>query len=307
MTATGLARMCMAILVTWVAAYTPCIAAEGGTGAYLPGFRNYRTGIVPPVPGLYFRDDLVVYSGGAPRVVYNGLPVSDISVDAVLNIIEPYYVLPHKVWGADHAIVVTHSLVHLELSGNIIGTDLRPSGSRLAPGDTFFSPFLLGWHEGNWHYNTNLAIFIPTGSYDIHRTVNTGLNYWALDPQFGLTYFDPRTGWDFSGAIGYTFNFENPDTNYDSGDVFHFDFAIGKLYKNGVKPGIVGYAWVQTTADSGEGAIFGPFRSRVFGIGPAIQWRTGKNSNLMFRYFHEFGAENHLEGEQFALAFRIQF
>ncbi|WP_245445151.1 transporter [Pseudaminobacter soli (ex Li et al. 2025)] len=34
--------------------------------------------------------------------------------------------------------------------------------------------------------------------------------------------------------------------------------------------GVVGYAYQQLSGDSGQGAVLGPFESRVFGIGPEI-------------------------------------
>jgi hypothetical protein len=299
-------RLCL-LLTLLLLAGPPCFGAEGGSGAYWPGFRNYAAGIVPPKPGLYLRDDTLVYSAGAPRVVLNGQPVENISIDAVVNIVQPSYVFPRKLFGATHALVVTQPFVWAKLSGRIIGTSIEPSGKRLAPGDAIISPLYLGWNKGKLHYNSNLAIFIPTGDFDIHRVVNTGRNFWTFDPEFGITYLDPKTGWDVSGAIGYSINTENPATNYMSGDMLHLDYAAGKTLKNGLKPGVVGYAIVQTTPDSGSGAIFGSFESQVFSIGPAIQWKSGKRSDLMLRYYHEFGAKNHLEGNQLAFSLKMTF
>ncbi len=158
----------------------------------------------------------------------------------------------------------------------MIGTDLEPSGTGSGFGDTVVSPFLLGWDKGKIHYNTNFAVYIPHGDFDDNRVVNTDRNFWTLDPEFGFTYLNPRTGWDLSGALGYSINFENPATQYTSGDLLHFDYAVARTLKNGLKPGIVGYVVEQVTPDSGPGAIFGSFESQVFGIGPALQWKAGE-------------------------------
>lgn len=295
------------LLICMIFTHQPCIAAEGGIGAYWPGFRSFMTGVVPSKEGLYLRNDVVVYSASAPRVVLNGLPIENISVDAVFDIIEPTYVFPKKLFGANRAAVITQSLIWLKQSGGIIGTDIEPSDSRFAPGDTVISPIYLGWQKNKLFYSATIAVFIPTATYDINRVVNTSRNYWTVDPEFGITYFNPNTGWDISGAIGYSINTKNPATDYKSGDVLHFDYAVGKTLKSGIKPGVVGYAWVQTTADSGSGALFGPFRSRVFGIGPGVVWRKGTSSEMRFRYYHEFGASNHLEGDQFVFTYRVAF
>ena len=285
----------------------PLCAAEAGSGAYWPGFRNFMAGVVPSKPGLYLRNDVLFYSATAPRVVLNGLPVEQVSATALLDIVEPEYVFPWKLWGANHALVVTQPLVWGNLKGQVIGTDIVPSGTKLGAGDTVVSPLFLGWNRGNFHYNTNLAIFIPNGDFNINRVVNLSRNFLTLDAELAATNFDLRTGWELTGVLGYSINTENTATKYTSGDVLHFDFAIGKMLPGGVKPGLLGYAWMQVTPDSGPGAIFGSFRSQVYGIGPGVQWRTGKSSQLTFRYYHEFGAVDHVEGDQAAISLMMAF
>jgi len=63
--------------------------------------------------------------------------------------------------------------------------------------------------------------------------------------------------------------------------------------------GIAGYYYHQISGDSGSGALLGDFKGRVAAVGPAINvtWMLGKitvTTNL--KYFHEFAAENRLEG-----------
>ena len=40
----------------------------------------------------------------------------------------------------------------------------------LAQGDTAFAPLVLGWNEGNFHWNFALFGFAPTGKYDKDRS-----------------------------------------------------------------------------------------------------------------------------------------
>jgi hypothetical protein len=142
-----------------------CTASESGLNAYWPGFRSYLSGVVPSTPGFYLRSDVVVYSGTAPKVVLNGFPVDNVKADALVAIVEPEYVFPWKLAGANHAFVVTQALDWAKLSGHVIGTSINASGRRASPGDTIVSPLFLGWQKGNLHYNPNIAIFIPTGDY----------------------------------------------------------------------------------------------------------------------------------------------
>lgn len=285
----------------------PSYAAEAGTGAYWPGFRTYLTGVVPSKPGLYLRNDIIGYSGSIPKVPLNGVPVADASVDAVIEVVEPVYVMPHKLWGANHAILVTQGFAYVELTGTVLGPDVTVSGNRFAPTGTAISRLYLGWEHENLHFNTNLAIFMPIGDYNIRRVVNQDRNFWTFDLQFGATHFDPKTGWDFSAALGYSINTQNPATRYRSGDVLHLDFAVGRLLENQLKPGVSGYAWLQIRPDSGAGAILGSFESRVLGLGPIIELRLNPRSTLALRYYKEFGAVNHLQGHQAALSFKMAF
>ncbi|MEA3411153.1 MAG: transporter [Pseudomonadota bacterium] len=54
------------------------------------------------------------------------------------------------------------------------------------------------------------------------------------------------------------------------------------------------------SADTGGPAILGDFKGRVAAIGPEIAYplKTGKRSvGLDLRWYHEFAAENRLEGD----------
>jgi hypothetical protein len=66
------------------------------------------------------------------------------------------------------------------------------------------------------------------------------------------------------------------------------------------KVGVVGYAYQQLTADSGQPAILGDFKSRVFGIGPQLGYvfpaADSVQGFLGLKGYYEFGAENRPEG-----------
>ena len=47
----------------------------------------------------------------------------------------------------------------------------------LAQGDTAFAPLVLGWNEGNFHWNFALFGFAPTGHYSTNDLANTSLNH----------------------------------------------------------------------------------------------------------------------------------
>ena len=98
---------------------------------------------------------------------------------------------------------------------------------------------------------------IPVGDYDPDRLANLGLGHGAIDAGYGYTYFDPAARNEFSVVAGMTYNFENPDTDYQSGIDGHLDFGLSKFLSEQVQVGAVGYFYQQLTGDSGEGATLG--------------------------------------------------
>ena len=104
-------------------------------------------------------------------------------------------------------------------------------------------------------------------------------------------------------------NFENPATDYESGDILNLEGNITKNFGRwGV--GVSAYAMIQTTGDSGPGAQLGSFKSRVNGIGPIVTYTLGDPKNpLTFigKYYQEFDAKNTFEGQSFDIAVTAKF
>jgi hypothetical protein len=46
-----------------------------------------------------------------------------------------------------------------------------------------------------------------TGRTDSTRLSNIGIGHGAIDAGGGYTYFNPQTGHEFSGVLGFTYNF----------------------------------------------------------------------------------------------------
>jgi len=194
--------------------------------------------------------------------------------------------------------------------GNTFGPiNFDVSDTNLALGDTGFIPIMLGWDEGNFHWSVSAFGFAPTGDYDTKRLANASLNRWAVMPRLAATYFDPSTGWQVNGVGVYTVNFENPDTNYDSGDILNLEGSILKNFGR-IGIGAIGYAMIQTTADGGAGARLGANEARVYGAGPILTYSIGDLRNpLTFaaKYFHEFDAERTFEGDIVDVAASFKF
>ena len=86
-----------------------------------------------------------------------------------------------------------------------------------------------------------------------NRLANIGINHWALDAGGGYTYLDTNNGHEFSAVLGFTYNWQNPDTQYKNGTDSHLDWAASQFFSEQLHAGIVGYFYKQLSGDSGSG------------------------------------------------------
>jgi hypothetical protein len=166
----------------------------------------------------------------------------------------------------------------------------------------------LKWNLGVHNFMTYITGDIPVGAYSSMRLANLGLGHGAIDGGAGYTYFNPATGHEFSAVTGLTYNFTNPVTNYQSGVDWHLDWGASQFVSRQVHIGLVGYAYQQLTADSGQAPILGEFKSRVFGIGPQIGFIFpvgAMQGYLNLKGYKEFAAENRPEGWNAWVTFSI--
>ena len=294
-----------------IAIHASAIAMEGGQSPYFKGYRDFLTGVLPS-PGLQLRQDLYLYSGTERSTIPQGQ--LRVGLKAAANILSATYVTPYQMLGGDYAFAVRGAVSDVNVDQTLVMPSPRPTivrnGSLTALNDIVVNPFIVGWHSGNLHWNVATSVWLPAGNYDKNRIANTGKNVWGLSPQFGATYFDPKSGWDVSGAAIYVVSFTNTDTNYRSGDIAHFDFAVGKMLSPQFKLGVVGYYVQQVTADSGAGAILGDRKLRVAGVGPGATFTFVVNAmtvNLVAKYYREFDAQNTTQGDAGTLSVRAKF
>ena len=69
-----------------------------------------------------------------------------------------------------------------------------------------------------------------------------------------MTYLDAKRGHEVSVTAGFTFNGENPDTDYRTGTEFHVEWALMQHVSKTFAFGIAGFHYQQITGDSGAGA-----------------------------------------------------
>jgi len=121
----------------------------------------------------------------------------------------------------------------------------------------------------------------------------------AIDAGGGYTYFNPQTGVEFSGVLGFTYNLLNQSTQYQNGVDMHFDWGTSQFLTKQFLVGLVGYVYKEVGCDSGSGNRVGCFQSQVASIGPQVGFIFpvgNMQGYLNFKGYKEFAAERRPDG-----------
>jgi hypothetical protein len=287
----------------------PLKAAEFGLGSYLLGLTLPLEGYTPP-PGVYFRDAFLLYHGSfgpsTQRTAYN--IVADIGLLA--------WYPEWTFFGASpgFAAVIPYVGVRNKSQSMSIG----PGGARQfaestatanAVGDTEYAA-ILGWHNGEHHWNMSVTGFMPTGHYHPDSLSITGLNRPAIDIRGAYTYLGVETGIELTGLLGVTVSGMNTATRYQSGTALHFEWLAQQHFPFGLAVGATGFVYQQLTGDSGPGAINGPYIGRAIAIGPSIGYTfnvNGRQLALAGRWYREFAVENRPRGDAVFAQMTLRF
>jgi len=295
----------------------PVMAAEGGSGFYLLGQRGQGAAILPTVEGVFFSMPTYHYSGdasGSQPLEVGGAATLGLDLDLQLVTPTALWMTPVDFLGGDLGLSATFVYGNADLAADFVvaipgieDTVFGDSDDRWAMGDPVASAFL-GWNGENYAYTLTSSVNIPAGDYDLGRLSNVSLNHWAADVTAAGTWFFPQSQIELSGATGFTFNDKNDDTEYETGDEFHLEAAAFYRISESLSVGLNGYYYKQLSGDSGEGAVLGSLKGEVAAIGPGLSGTFVVGSaavSMSFSYYHEFSAENRLEGNSAWLTFFV--
>ncbi|MFD2379032.1 transporter [Ottowia pentelensis] len=124
---------------------------------------------------------------------------------------------------------------------------------------------------------------------------NIGRNYASIEPLYLLNYVDPK-GFNGDLRIGYLFNQRNKDTDYTSGQEFHFDYAAGWGLGNGWTLGVGGYYRQQTRLDRQAGVSLADSKTSGMAIGPSLKYDGGKGWFMTAKWQFERNVKNGTQG-----------
>lgn len=264
-------------------------ATEGGGSTYAHGTENFMGGALPP-PGVYG----LVYANhySADRMndaTGKSLGIPGFKVRATAIVPRLVWVSGIKVFGGDLAAHALMPLVNLKVSA------MGASQSKSGLGDVTAGLGLGYHHSPQLHSVMALDFILPTGRYDQNDMANIGRNYASIDPVYALTYVDPN-GFNGDLRIGYLINQRNKDTDYTSGDEFHFDYAAGWGLGNGWTVGVGGDYRQQARLDKQAGVKLANSKTSGMAIGPNVKYDSGKGWFVTAKWQFESKVKNGTEG-----------
>jgi len=294
-------------------------AEEGGSGHYVPGTNASFIDVLTGTPSFTYMNIPYFYdaSRGASRrlqlggVVAAGVEAS-VRADASLFVYEP----PWKPLGASYGAAVAIPYVSMEVSGSVqpgrfarLARSVRDTADGI--GDISILPIMLGWHEGDLKWGTNLTVYAPTGDFTPGRLANIGKNFWTFEPAVNISWLSTTIGVEATAFAGIDFNTRNAATDYQSGDQAYLDVTLAQHLP--LLGGIAGlganaFFYQQISGDSGSGAALGSFEGHTAGVGPVLSYiyRLGKADLVAeAKWLPELAVENRLKGDGLYLKLAI--
>lgn len=309
-----LAKYILHILIFALIIPASASAEEGGSGHYMPGSMASFIDGVPAEPGFIARLNYLHYSGSTG--IDRSLPIAGLTVADVDAVSDAFGLT--LLWAPDwkmgenwsYAMSATIPWLSMEVEASLENTSfgkprtIRRSDKESGLGDIIVMPLMFNQKVNpDLNLNYRLAIYAPTGDYEVGRLANTGKNFWTIEPTAALMYFGQKNGIEGSLFFGVDFNTENSDTDYTSGIQAHLDGTLAQhfpLFSGLAGVGATGFWYQQISDDSGSGATLGAFRARAHGLGPVISYTHkvgGKDVLAELKWLHEFENQNRLEGD----------
>ena len=287
-------------------------ASEYAFSTYALGESAFSAGVTPPA-GFYVTD-VVGYTSSQVKgavefgsIVLNGGAKAD-SFYTGLNLL---YVPDRKVLGGDLGLSITVPASYADYKASV-GIGALSAFDEVAGwgfGDVI-PRVQLGWQRGDFAHTVYLEVITPTGYWVSGFQPITGLHRPGIDTGWAFTWTDKQTKLQVNGTAGFTFNFENTATSYQSGNEFHFEWAVGIECMKGLVIGFAGYDYRQITGDSGSGDKIGAFMGSVDAVGGGLSYSTvidKRPVTFNLRYYHDYEYENHFHGDSTIASTTVRF
>lgn len=258
---------------------------------YLPGNSVGAPAGASPPPGLYGVNTVDLLQG--PIKDNNGNNIPGLKQNTVLEIPVLVYVPNFKIFGATYnvALIEPYGQVNVEAGLDATGgTHNLAAVNAEGLFNTIIVPANLSWMVAPGVFvSTGLGIYIPDGYYNSTaatclnghpgcRAFGTGYanNYWTFEPDIAMSYL--ADGWNITGKVVFDINTQNTDDQYQSGDVFYFDWTVAHKFGKW-EAGVGGTVDTQINNDTcvtvGCGPGFNGNKFTYIALGPVVSYDFG--------------------------------
>ena len=266
-------------------------ALAGNTGHYPLGSEGIKAATLPP-PGLYLRTYSSYFTAGDLIDDHGKDSGADFNVSSFAVVPRLIWMTDKKILGADYGMdmLIPFVCVDFELGG-------VQSNNDMCYGDICIEPVDLAWHGDNYDIGAALAVWIPTGKYNVSNPASPGKDFWSTMFTLGGTYYlDPEKTWSASILSRYEIHSTKDHTEDRPGNNLLFEWGVAKSYAKGCDIGLVGYNQWQLTDDKGADSDTG-VHDRIAAIGPEISvFVPTCKAFVSLRALREFSAIDRPEG-----------
>ena len=270
---------------------------------YTPGFNATNSGVLP-APGFTYMNYFQYYSFDKVKDRQGDTITDDLDAGIFIDINVFMYVTKYKILGGNLALVAG-----LPFANTSITLADQPVLGLAGFSESFYQPFLLGWHKERFDLNTGYAFFANTGK--------SGAGYWGNALTFGDTfYLTKNKAISFSSYQLLEFHTENKDTGITPGTAFNLDYSLmmflplQKEEKALMQIGLVGYDQWQVSDDGGSRPrpVLSNVHYKDHAIGFAVNFLLPpKGVSVGMKYFKEYGAEATVEGQNIQISAAVTF
>lgn len=287
-------------------------AEEGGSGHYMPGSTASFIDVLPGREAFGYVNVSTYYegsAGGSRELQFGGQIAANVDATVYANTSFLLYETPWKILGGQYAVALGIPYVWMEVEADVkigggAGINRRDTANGI--GDILIVPFMLGWKKGDISYGTSFGVYAPSGDYEQGQLANAGKNYWTFEPGVNVSWLSSKIGTEVSAFAGYDISTKNEDSDYQCGDVFHFDTTVAQhlpLLGGFIGVGANAFYYEQVTGDSGDGAKLGDFEGKTMGVGPVLSYAAkvgrSKTTDLVceVKWLPETDVQKRLEGD----------
>jgi hypothetical protein len=300
------------------------LASEGGGSHYQPGSRGDFAMAVLGESGWYVRNEMTYIDTSIDSVTLGKELYSHADQKVAVDTLKLIYISDKGILGSRSAAIVSIPYVFdAKVNGALEGSiPVARSGNKGGMTDLSLTG-ALNWNSGNNHYTAGMSLYLPTGQYDAEEMINLGRNYTTINPFLAYTWLDPKSGRELSLGMGYLWNSENSETDYQSGSEIHVDLHLAQHFSAQFALGLDGYYYKQITGDEGPfldsknrlldslgKRSLGSFKGEAYGVGPALKYTFtayGEDINIILKWIRDIETTNRFKGDNLMLGVAFKF